>query len=83
MRINCDNIFFLNFSWTNVILGVVSTLLFMPGVFVEHNMAAKEWKQMKSDVGSDVKMPSPKLYAIILMMVVCFLTRVNITINER
>ena len=70
-------------SWANVVFGAISFVLFLPCIFVEHNMAAREWKAIKSSVGADMKMPSPKLYVLVLLMVVCFLTRVNVTLNER
>ena len=69
--------------WTNVLLGAVTFVLFLPGIFVEHNMAAKEWKALSSNMEAGQALPSPKWYTLVALMSVFFLHRVNITINER
>ena len=65
-----------------MILGFLTIVLFMPGVFVEHDMATREWKSLKGN-NSGTALPGPKWYTLVALMVVFFLMRVNITINER
>ena len=57
--------------------------MFMPGIFVEHNMAAREWAALKGKMTTGTSLPSPKWYTLVALMAVFFLHRVNITINER
>ena len=66
-----------------MVLGFISIIMFLPGVFVEHNMAAKEFKALKGNMDTGKSLPSPKWYALLALMVVFFLHRVNITITER
>ena len=64
-------------------IGFITLIMFMPCIFVEHNMAAKEWMALKKQMGNEVSLPSPKWYTLLALMAVFFLQRVNITMNER
>ena len=58
--------------------------MFMPGIFVEHDVAAQEWKKLKSSRTTVSNASArPKVTTIILLLAVCFLTRVNINVNDR
>ena len=74
------SIFYLYFSWTNVILGVLGMILFSPGIFVEHNMAEKEWKDLSKEHDNDL--PTPKWTTMLALLMSFYLHKVNATMNE-
>ena len=66
-------------SWTNVCLGLLGLILFSPGIFVEHNMAEKEWKDLKAH---DNDLPTPKLTTLLALLITFYLHKINVALSE-